>query len=35
MEPSGILQAWGDPYTRFPDPAQLKEEIEVQGEYGG
>jgi carboxyl-terminal processing protease len=32
----GILQAWGDPYTRFLDPAQLKEEeIEVQGEYGG
>ncbi len=32
----GILQAWGDPYTRFRDPAQLKEEeIEVQGEYGG
>jgi len=32
----GILQAWGDPYTRYLDPAQLKEEeIEVQGEYGG
>ena len=32
----GMVEAWGDPYTRFVDPAQLKEEeIEMEGEYGG
>ena len=32
----GMVEAWGDPYTRFVDPQQLKEEeIEMEGEYGG
>lgn len=32
----GMVEAWGDPYTRFVDPVQLKEEeIEMEGEYGG
>ena len=32
----GMVEAWGDPYTRFVDPGQLKEEeIEMEGEYGG
>lgn len=32
----GMVSALGDPYTRFVDPEELKEEeIELQGEYGG
>lgn len=32
----GMVEAWGDPYTRYVDPVQLKEEeIEMEGEYGG
>lgn len=32
----GMVSAWGDPYTRFVDPQNLKdEEIEMKGEYGG
>ena len=32
----GMVEAWNDPYTRFIDPVQLKEEeIEMEGEYGG
>jgi carboxyl-terminal processing protease len=32
----GMVAAWGDPYTRYVDPKQLKEEeIEMEGEYGG
>jgi carboxyl-terminal processing protease len=32
----GMVEAWDDPYTRFVDPMQLKEEeIEMEGEYGG
>lgn len=32
----GFVQAYGDPYTRFVDPEELKEEeIEMEGEYGG
>jgi carboxyl-terminal processing protease len=32
----GMVAAWQDPYTRFVDPPQLKEEqIEMEGEYGG
>lgn len=32
----GMVKAWNDPYTRFVDPEELKEEeIEMQGEYGG
>ncbi|NLM72001.1 MAG: S41 family peptidase [Synergistaceae bacterium] len=32
----GMVAAWGDPYTRFVEPAQLaEEEIEMEGRYGG
>ncbi|QTX33267.1 S41 family peptidase [Aminithiophilus ramosus] len=32
----GMVSAWEDPYTRYVDPDQMKqEEIEMQGEYGG
>lgn len=32
----GMVAAWEDPYTRYVDPDQMKqEEIEMQGEYGG
>ncbi len=32
----GLVQAYGDPYTRFVSPEELKEEeIEMEGEYGG
>jgi len=32
----GMVSAWGDPYSRFVDPEEIKEEeIEMQGEYGG
>ena len=32
----GMVAAWGDPYTRFVNPSQLKEEeIEMEGQYGG
>ncbi|MGI6252509.1 MAG: S41 family peptidase [Aminivibrio sp.] len=32
----GMVEAWGDPYTRYVDPVQLKEEeLEMEGEYGG
>ncbi|MDD4364800.1 MAG: S41 family peptidase [Synergistales bacterium] len=32
----GMVSAWDDPYTRYVDPDQMKqEEIEMQGEYGG
>ena len=32
----GMVAAYGDPYTRFVDPGEMKEEeIEMQGEYGG
>ena len=32
----GMVSAWGDPYSRFADPEEIKEEeIEMQGEYGG
>jgi len=32
----GMVKAWNDPYTRFVDPDELKEEeIEMEGEYGG
>jgi carboxyl-terminal processing protease len=32
----GMVSAAGDPYTRFVDPSQLKEEsIEMEGQYGG
>ncbi|EHM10436.1 C-terminal processing peptidase [Thermanaerovibrio velox DSM 12556] len=32
----GMVAAAGDPYTRFVDPSQLKEEsIEMEGQYGG
>ena len=32
----GMVEAWGDPYTRYVDPIQLKEEeLEMEGEYGG
>jgi carboxyl-terminal processing protease len=32
----GMVAAWDDPYTRYVDPDQMKqEEIEMQGEYGG
>ncbi len=32
----GMVAAWGDPYTRFVTPEQLKEEeIEMEGQYGG
>lgn len=32
----GMVAALDDPYTRFVDPGELKEEeIEMQGEYGG
>lgn len=32
----GMVAAWGDPYSRFVDPNELKqEEIDIEGEYGG
>ena len=32
----GMVAAWGDPYSRFVDPDELKqEEIDIEGEYGG
>ena len=32
----GVVGATGDPYTRFVEPEQLKEEsIEMEGQYGG
>lgn len=32
----GMVDALGDPYTRFVEPEQLKEEnMEIEGEYGG
>jgi len=32
----GMVAAWGDPYSRFVDPEELKqEEIDIEGEYGG
>jgi carboxyl-terminal processing protease len=32
----GMVSAWDDPYTRYVDPDQLKEEeIDMEGEYGG
>lgn len=32
----GMVDAVGDPYTRFVEPEQLKEEnMEIEGEYGG
>ena len=32
----GMVASWEDPYTRFVDPQNLKdEEIEMKGEYGG
>ena len=32
----GMVSAWDDPYTRYADPDQLKEEeIDMEGEYGG
>ena len=32
----GLVDAIGDPYTRFVEPDQLKEEnMEIEGEYGG
>lgn len=32
----GMVEAFGDPYTRFVEPEQLKEEnMEIEGEYGG
>ena len=32
----GLMGATGDPYTRFVEPEQLKEEsIEMEGQYGG
>lgn len=32
----GMVGAWGDPYTRFVTPTELKEEeIGMEGEYGG
>jgi len=31
-----MVAAWGDPYSRFVDPDELKqEEIDIEGEYGG
>ena len=32
----GMVAAWDDPYTRYADPDQLREEeIDMEGEYGG
>jgi carboxyl-terminal processing protease len=32
----GMVSSWNDPYTRYADPDQLKEEeIDMEGEYGG
>ncbi len=32
----GMVSAWGDPYSRYADPQQMKEEeIDMEGEYGG
>ncbi|HPJ24715.1 MAG TPA: S41 family peptidase [Synergistaceae bacterium] len=32
----GMVSAWDDPYTRYADPDQLREEeIDMEGEYGG
>jgi carboxyl-terminal processing protease len=32
----GMVSAWGDPYSRYADPEQMKEEeIDMEGEYGG
>lgn len=32
----GMVSAWGDPYSRYADSRQMKEEeIDMEGEYGG
>lgn len=32
----GMVSSWGDPYSRYADPEQMKEEeIDMEGEYGG